>query len=72
MKKILLIGALCLFGCEKPNWTKLHLDNLNYSFEYYKDMRTNLCFAGMYNSSITNVPCTPEVEKIAHPFRSER
>jgi len=37
---------------------------------YYKDTRTNMCFAGTkelvnrYSSLLTNVPCTPEVEKL--------
>lgn len=37
-------------------------------FSYYKDPRTGLCFFGRgldYRSAVlTNVPCTPEVEKI--------
>lgn len=39
---------------------------------YYKDTRTNLCFVGsaVGHSSglLTNVPCTPEVEKNSISF----
>ena len=35
---------------------------------YFKDTRTNLCFAGSYlgyaSALMTNVPCSPEVEKL--------
>lgn len=36
--------------------------------EYHRDSRTGLCYAtyglGMQNGTMTNVPCTPEVEKL--------
>lgn len=35
--------------------------------EYLKDYRTDLCFAQYFNGkgwSVTNVPCTPEVERL--------
>jgi hypothetical protein len=66
MKKILLC-LLLVMGCEvqKPQ------DEVQ-TIEYYKDSRTGLCFV---NNSInnghwmvyhvySNVPCTPEVEKL--------
>lgn len=32
---------------------------------YLKDQRTNMCFAKTTDgTSVTNVPCTPEVEKL--------
>lgn len=47
---------------------------LSSSLIYYKDLRTNLCFAGFgmgWNySTLTNVPCTPEVEKNIKTFSS--
>jgi len=42
-------------------------NNIN-NLDYFKDKRTNLCFAGLdllsNAQSITNVPCTPEVENL--------
>lgn len=53
-----------------------HTKSLSEDLEYYKDTRTGLCFSGMYigyyATAITNVPCTPEVEKVAHSFKSVR
>lgn len=68
MKKILML--LCLVGCMPtgPEYTKQEVQTI----EYYKDTRTNLCFvrnvvensnAFSYNV-FTNVPCTPEVERL--------
>ncbi len=42
---------------------------LSRHLDYYKDVRTNLCFAwvgGLYSSSLVCVSCTPEIEKIAY------
>lgn len=53
-----------------------HLTILSEGLEYYKDTRTNLCYSGMgigyFAATLTNVPCSEEVEKIAHLFRSQR
>lgn len=61
MKKIILL-SLVLFGCA---YTPGELYNRANELQYMKDSRTNLCFAiGSTNGSITNVPCSPEVEKL--------
>jgi hypothetical protein len=43
---------------------------------YYKDKRTNLCFAswdpGRNWGLFTNVPCSPEVESVVHTFTSDK
>jgi len=75
MKKLLLV-FLFLMGCEeskqtdspKPSWEAKQANSIVYT----KDTRTNLCFAlstvGEYpigtSVIVTNVPCTPEVEKL--------
>lgn len=50
-----------------------NLEQASYIF-YLKDTKTDLCFAAKnlrsYSALLTNVPCTPEVEKIAHSFTS--
>ena len=47
---------------------------LGRNLTYFKDERTNLCFVSWapgYNAGlIANVPCTTEVEKFAHSFKS--
>ena len=49
---------------------------LSTEVRYYKDTRSNLCFAGMDISTtaqtVTNVPCTPEVEKVVWHFSSPK
>lgn len=62
-------------GCTeeaKHNFVPTATDEVNH-IGYYKDNRTNLCFAknifqngtSMFNEYIyVNVPCTPEVEKL--------
>lgn len=72
MKKILL--CLLLIGCNedfrKENFPTVK-EEAN-QIRYYKDSRTNLCFAmsqvGEYPvgtaTIFANVPCTPEVEKL--------
>ena len=79
MKKLLLIGCFVFLGCETPEESSRrqvnsNLDTLSGQLEYYKDTRVNLCYSGMYigyqYGTLTNVPCTPEVEKIAHQFQS--
>lgn len=63
MRKIILLTML--FGCRQ--WT--HADTTEI-VTYTKDSRTKLCFAskrpnGLAESfSMTNVPCTPEVERL--------
>ena len=70
MKKLTILFMCCLmFACsnnvedEKRYMQAIH---------YYKDVATNLCFASLWigfpAGTITNVPCTPEVEKLAISF----
>ena len=73
MSKFLLL--LCLLGCNKSGGSSFITspsEEVNH-LDYYKDNRTNLCFArnvfqngtSMFNEYIyVNVPCTPEVEKL--------
>lgn len=79
MKSILLFACLIgLVACDKQemrrDWVKDDIERLGDNLNYYKDSRTNLCFAGMYLNShgavFTSVQCTPEVEKLAHTFTS--
>lgn len=69
MKKF-AIGFLYCFGIGCTPSSEIAANNsqvLNYS----KDYRTGLCFASMYlgstSGTLSNVPCTPEVEKLIPP-----
>lgn len=68
------IILLVLFvGCDTPRGTK---SNSSLSYEeryingmcYYKDKQTGLCYAvgdlGSQSATLSNVPCTPEVEAL--------
>lgn len=74
MKKITLTLLICLLttNCNIKKIQEEKTSSLRNYLEYYKDTHTGLCFAGMYigsdASTITNVPCTSEVERIAFPF----
>jgi hypothetical protein len=74
MKKVLLL-VLCLFGCSEQTRHEMFPSPQESAqgIHYVKDNRTGLCF--VYNSIgmsaqggggdvYTNVPCTPEVEKL--------
>ncbi len=79
MKRLILI-CLLVCGCNEADIKKANMENststMSAELHYYKDSNTNLCFAGMYvgynAGTLTNVPCTPEVEKVAHSFVSEK
>jgi hypothetical protein len=85
MKKLLLIAAFLFIGCEPANPVldkiqeeKLSVEQnieyftrfLDHKMVYLKDTQTNLCFAAAGAHSLTNVPCTPEVEKLVTKFTS--
>lgn len=61
------MAILSLTACDSD---KIELDDSNLiinNLQYFKDKRTNLCFAGYnlhYAVNMTNVTCTPEVEKL--------
>lgn len=78
---LFIIGAFMHFtGCDAPvpkSEEELARERQNRALShltYVKDTRTNLCFAGVifgeYSDTLTNVPCSPEVEKVARPFTS--
>lgn len=66
--KVAIISLLV--GC-MPTGTKATQEEAT-KLEYYKDTRTNLCFVrnvvtnsnGFSDNIFTNVPCSPEVEKL--------
>lgn len=64
--KVMITSLLFLAGCETSKET------LN-KITYYKDERTGLCFVDnvtYYGYDVfTNVPCTPEVEKVISDSR---
>jgi hypothetical protein len=69
MKKLVLAMVACVLvsGCNNyspQEQKKIHI-------HYIKDERTGLCFAGgnwNYDGALfTNVPCTPEVERMLEP-----
>lgn len=69
MKLYYTIPFLFLLNCDSVH--EANIKQIN-QISYYKDVRTNLCFAVSYiNSSqlsldrtYSNVPCTQEVEKL--------
>jgi hypothetical protein len=74
---IVVAGTLLSFvGCDpvemKRNEITSSAQKLSKELHYYKDSNTHLCFAayhvGLQSTSITNVPCTPEVEKMVDMF----
>ncbi len=73
-------GIVHLTGCDpaqvKANEMDYDVKELSRELHYYKDTNSNLCFAvmnlDMQSATMTNVPCTPEVEKMAHDFTSEK
>lgn len=82
-----VIGFVVYIVCkDPPTPTKLEKEDSHQRYAkdsanhlkyvmYFKDTKTGLCFAGShlehYSAVLTNVPCTPEVEKVAHPFVSD-
>lgn len=75
MKKILLLVVLGLFACDEETrkvWNPTPQEQAQ-SIHYVKDERTGLCFVfnnigmsaqGGGGEVFTNVPCSPEVEKL--------
>ncbi len=72
---ILLSIVLFLTGCDSKTQKEANGEKggMSDSMIYFKDKKTNLCFASIYSfshglankvDSFTNVPCTPEVEKL--------
>lgn len=70
MKKLILAALLALTACAPPPPTgKVKQQHW---VHYYKDTRTDLCFAGYnlggHDGYLTQVPCSPEVEKLTEPW----
>ena len=67
--KYIIILSILLIGCEAIKQQSINNEKsfINEDLDYYKDSKTGLCFAGLSVGSpaqtITNVPCTLEVEK---------
>jgi hypothetical protein len=80
MKNLLALICLVALACcstpaQRQQQKNLYNENiLSDNIKYYKDITVNICYAGMYvgsnANSITSVPCTPEVEAVAHLFKS--
>lgn len=76
--KLLSLFIFSLVGCfgESHPHRYSDLEKVSNIVHYYKDDRTNICFAGSeyiksnYTAFLTTVQCTPEVEKLvgAWPF----
>jgi len=68
MKNILYLVIICavVLGCHSTKESQKR--PLLHTLTYYKDPRTNLCFAGALvwhpAGLLTNVPCTPQVEEL--------
>lgn len=59
-----LLAALLLNGCTVEIFSDQQPNYFEQITKYFHDSRTGLCFL-RYNSIIVNVPCTPEVLKLA-------
>jgi hypothetical protein len=73
MKKLLLLPLLMLsMTCNDPAQSETNKEKQNHWVHYYKDARTDVCFAaynlGAYDALLTQVPCSPEVEKLVEPW----
>lgn len=71
MKKLIVLCALALFGCEPTHHTVLEKEQV--WIHYYKDARTGICFAGsgglqQYSATLTAVSCTPDVERLVEAW----
>lgn len=74
---ILLLLTACAPDPPHQNKTQTNVENQQHWIHYYKDTRTNICFAGSggrdqsfyyYNTVLTYVPCSPEVEALVEPW----
>lgn len=71
MKKLIVLGALLLLGCEQTHHT-VHEKEQAY-IHYYKDTRTGVCFAGSgslqaYSATLAAVTCTPDIERLVEAW----
>jgi len=82
MKKfLLLVGLLSLVACgipapvKKHEYNKTYAERQSYFVHYYKDTRTDVCFAGNApehldhdHSHLSVVPCTPHIEELVETW----
>ena len=62
MKKVILsILTIFIVSCEQPNYIKGDSERLNglSSIEYFKDIRTNQCFAILFIDGKPMIMCVP-------------
>lgn len=72
---VVLIGCVItvsITSCESMETPHTDTQKASHYIHYYKDARTGLCFAGSAGdyegATLTNVSCTPEVEKLVGPL----
>lgn len=74
MRKILFTICLIMGCASNEELVSTDKDALGSYLNYYKDTKTNVCYSAMFlranTGVLTSVPCTPEVEEVAHKFRS--
>ena len=54
---------------QAKNKSNVDAEYLQWALKYFVDTRTNLCFAKTAINTLTNVPCSPEVLKLAIPIK---
>jgi hypothetical protein len=68
MKNLFFALMVMILGCDFAAMRQENAIAISSELIYLKDYRTNLCYAswGAMNESgvLTNVPCTPEVERL--------
>lgn len=75
MKHIIILCLLFVCSCQTPEEEarseKYYLDNI----KYYRDTRTDICYAGKHLGStapvLTAVPCTDKVKAVALEFTAQ-
>jgi hypothetical protein len=85
MKKLtlILVSLLLLVACDntppdpakKTEYKKPYAERQSYFVHYYKDQRTDVCFAGNNpthldhdHSHLSVVPCTPHIEELVETW----
>jgi len=77
MKKLLIVFGLLLSSCRSSQEYSEHYGQIMSEYlQYYKDDRTNTCYAsavfGTRNGVLTYVPCNKEIEESAMHFSSKK
>ncbi len=73
---VFILGVAFLFGAAMMNRSDMidhksdrDIQYLQWALGYFVDTRTNLCFAKTSVDTLTSVPCTPEVLKLAKQIK---